>query len=179
MLDGTDPTEGFIVHHSDRQVGFVQRYLIVDDPDWRETVRSAIGEDDGIGIDYLIGERGLVGKGLGRQMISEFIDQSWRRYHSEDRVVVVRQQENIASWKALEECGFGPRLGRPACVVRSKRSRAELHLPHRPTRRVTVHRIEAGQLKNDFHQRSIGGAVHKGAPDRCFHHRLTHVKRKI
>ncbi len=133
MLDGTDPTEGFIVHHSDRQVGFVQRYLIVDDPDWRETVRSAIGEDDGIGIDYLIGERGLVGKGLGRQMISEFIDQSWRRYHSEDRVVVALQQENIASWKALEECGFRRAwAGQLASSDPSDRGPSFIYLTDRP-----------------------------------------------
>jgi aminoglycoside 6'-N-acetyltransferase len=106
MLDGSDPTEGFIVHWTGRQIGFVQRYLIADDADWRETVRSALGEDGGIGIDYLIGQPDLVGQGLGRRMISEFIDQSWTRYPSEDRVVVALQQENIASWKALEACGF-------------------------------------------------------------------------
>jgi aminoglycoside 6'-N-acetyltransferase len=106
MLDGSDHTEGFIVHYGDRQIGFVQRYLIADDAEWHETLRSAVGEDDGIGIDYLIGERNLVGRGLGRQMISEFIGLSWRRYPSEERVVVALQQENVASWKALEACGF-------------------------------------------------------------------------
>jgi aminoglycoside 6'-N-acetyltransferase len=106
MLDGSDHTEGFIVHYGDRQIGFVQRYLIADDAEWHETLRSAVGEDGGIGIDYLIGERNLVGKGLGRQMISEFIGLSWRRYPSEDRVVVALQQENVASWKALEACDF-------------------------------------------------------------------------
>jgi aminoglycoside 6'-N-acetyltransferase len=106
MLNGSDQTEGFIVHLHGRQIGFVQRYLIADDADWRETVRSALGEDGGIGIDYLVGEQDLVGKGLGRRMISEFVDDSWRRYPSVDRVVVALQQENIASWRALEACGF-------------------------------------------------------------------------
>ncbi len=106
MLDGSDRTQGFVVRFRGRPIGFVQRYLIDDDPHWREAVTSAIGEEGGIGIDYLIGEPNLVGKGLGRQMISEFVLDSWRNYPSEDRVVVALQQENIASWKALEASGF-------------------------------------------------------------------------
>jgi aminoglycoside 6'-N-acetyltransferase len=106
ILDRSDPTEGFIVHFRGRQIGYVQRYLIDDDPNWREAVSVAVGTEIGIGIDYLIGEPDLVGKGVGRQMISAFVDDSWRRYPTVDRIVVALQQENLASWKALEGSGF-------------------------------------------------------------------------
>jgi aminoglycoside 6'-N-acetyltransferase len=106
LAEGLDPTEGFIVHFSGRPIGYVQRYLIDEHPDWRETIRGALGQGGGIGIDYLIGEPDLVGRGIGRRLISQFVDASWNRYPSAERIVVALQQENIGSWKALEATGF-------------------------------------------------------------------------
>jgi len=106
LTDGSDPTEGFIVHFSDRPIGYVQRYLIDEQPDWRETIRDALGQTDGIGVDYVIGEPDLVGRGIGRRLISQFVDASWKRYPLANRVVVALQQDNLASWKALESVGF-------------------------------------------------------------------------
>jgi aminoglycoside 6'-N-acetyltransferase len=106
LLDGSDPTEGFIVHLGGRPIGFVQRYRFDDEPEWRETIAAALGESGGIGIDYLIGEPDLVGQGIGRLTISRFVDECWRRYPSEGRTVVALQQDNVASWRALEASGF-------------------------------------------------------------------------
>ena len=78
MVDGSDPTEAFIVNLSGRPMGYVQRYLIDDDPEWRATIRTVLGDSSGIGIDYLIGEPDLVGKGIGRQMISQFVRDCWK-----------------------------------------------------------------------------------------------------
>ena len=106
LAEGVDPTEGFIVHFGDRPIGYVQRYLIDEHPEWRETIRGALGHAGGIGIDYLIGEPDLVGRGVGRRLIPRFVDASWKRYPSANRIAVALQQENIASWKALEAAGF-------------------------------------------------------------------------
>jgi aminoglycoside 6'-N-acetyltransferase len=106
LLDGSDPTEGFMVHLSGRPIGYVQRYLIDDDPEWREAMRSSMQEGGGIGIDYLIGEPDLVGRGIGRDMISRFVAECFGRYPAENRIVVGLQQDNVASWKALEASGF-------------------------------------------------------------------------
>lgn len=106
LLSGSDPTEAFVVRLGGRPIGYVQRYLVNDDPQWRETVRSSLGEDGGIGIDYLIGEADLVGQGIGRSMISRFVDECWERHPSETRIAVALQQDNVASWKALEASGF-------------------------------------------------------------------------
>src|SRR6185437_9040095 len=106
MVDGSDPTEAFIVNLSGRPIGYVQRYLIDDDPEWRESIRSVLGDSSGIGIDYLIGEPDLVGKGIGRRMISQFVRATWNRHPSADRITVALQRENVASWKALEAAGF-------------------------------------------------------------------------
>jgi aminoglycoside 6'-N-acetyltransferase len=106
LADGLDPTEGFIVHFSDRPIGYVQRYLIDEHRDWRETISDALGQTGGIGIDYVIGEPDFVGRGIGHRLISQFVDASWERYPSTNQVVVALQQDNIASWKALESVGF-------------------------------------------------------------------------
>ena len=106
LVEGIDPTEAFIVHRHGRPIGFVQRYLIDEHPDWRETIRCAVDQADGIGIDYFIGEPDLVGRGVGRRLISRFVAESWGRYPSAQRIVVAVQQDNVASWKALEASGF-------------------------------------------------------------------------
>ena len=106
LAQGLDPTEGFIVHFNDRPIGYVQRYLIDENPDWRETIRGALGHSGGIGIDYLIGEPEFVGRGVGRRLISQFVDASWNRYPSAACMVVALQQDNVASWKTLEAAGF-------------------------------------------------------------------------
>jgi aminoglycoside 6'-N-acetyltransferase len=102
IADGRDATEGFIVHFRGLPIGYVQRYVIDEHPDWRES----IGHGGGIGIDYLIGVRDLVGMGVGRRMIAVFVDASWNRYPSANHIAVALQQTNIASWKALEASGF-------------------------------------------------------------------------
>jgi aminoglycoside 6'-N-acetyltransferase len=106
LAGALDPTEGFIVHFGGRPIGYVQRYLIDEHPDWHETIRGALGRSGGIGIDYLIGEPDLVGRGVGRRLISQFVRASWNRYPTAERIVVALQQENIACWKALEASGF-------------------------------------------------------------------------
>jgi aminoglycoside 6'-N-acetyltransferase len=107
LTDGRDPTEAFIVHFGGRPIGYVQRYLIGEEPAWRASIRRALGDAGGVGIDYLIGEPELVGSGVGRRMIAEFVQACWVRYPSADRITVAVQQGNLASWKALEASGFG------------------------------------------------------------------------
>jgi aminoglycoside 6'-N-acetyltransferase len=106
LAEGLDPTEGFIAHFNGRPIGYVQRYLIDEHPDWCETIHAALGHAGGIGIDYLIGEPDFVGRGVGRQMICRFVDASWKRYPSAGRIAVALQQDNIGSWKTLEASGF-------------------------------------------------------------------------
>jgi aminoglycoside 6'-N-acetyltransferase len=106
LAQGLDTTEGFIVHLEGWPIGYVQRYLIDEHPDWSETIQGALGHAGGIGIDYLIGEPDVVGRGVGRRLIAQFVDASWDRYRSADRIAVALQQDNIASWRVLEASGF-------------------------------------------------------------------------
>ena len=58
------------------------------------------------GIDYLIGDQTMTGRGLGRKMIAAFVDLLWDGYPDTTAVVVAVDQGNEASWRALEGAGF-------------------------------------------------------------------------
>jgi aminoglycoside 6'-N-acetyltransferase len=101
-IDGIDPTEDFIVSLDDQPIGHVQRYLLEDYPDWRH----ALGIARGAGIDYLIGDPSLTGRGFGVEMIQEFARLTFRRYPNADLIASVPQQANRPSWRVLEKAGF-------------------------------------------------------------------------
>ncbi len=67
-VDGRDRTECFFVELDGRPVGFVQRYLLADNPDWRTSLAVAGTPTDGAGIDYFIGVESLIGSGLGPEL---------------------------------------------------------------------------------------------------------------
>jgi aminoglycoside 6'-N-acetyltransferase len=101
-IDGRDPTEVFIVEFDNEAVGLIQRYLLADNPEWA----VAIGIQNGAGIDYFLGEQSLVGKGLGTRTIARFAEDTFVRYPAVPLIVAAPQQDNMASWRALEKAGF-------------------------------------------------------------------------
>jgi aminoglycoside 6'-N-acetyltransferase len=106
LIDGTDATEAFVAVHDGQPIGYIQRYRLDDNPEWQQSIFSAVGETNAAGIDYLIGDESLTGQGLGRRLISDFVDDSWQRYPDIAAIAVAVQQENRASWRALEGAGF-------------------------------------------------------------------------
>jgi len=58
------------------------------------------------GIDYLIGEPGLTGRGYGTAAICLFTTLTFRRYPQADAIVAAPQQANVGSWRALERAGY-------------------------------------------------------------------------
>jgi len=105
-LDGTDPTELLIAELDGRPIGMLQRYLLADAPEYLEGLKPAGATPAAASIDYLIGEASLVGRGLGPQMISRACETLWLAYPEVTSIVVAVQQDNPASWRALEKAGF-------------------------------------------------------------------------
>ncbi|MBV8951173.1 MAG: GNAT family N-acetyltransferase [Actinobacteria bacterium] len=109
-VDGADPTEVFVVEADAEPIGFVQRYRIDDDPDWRRSLAATSVDARGAaGIDYLIGVEDLTGRGVGPQMIRQFVDETFREQPDLSSIVVAVQQGNRRSWRALEKAGFARR----------------------------------------------------------------------
>ncbi len=105
-VDGTDPTELFIVEVDSEPVGFAQLYLLDDNPDWKRSLAPAGAFEDAAGIDYLIGQEAATGKGLGPRVIDCLVENAWEDNSGLQLVVVSVGQANRRSWRALEKAGF-------------------------------------------------------------------------
>jgi aminoglycoside 6'-N-acetyltransferase len=104
-IDGDDPTELFVISTDARPVGMIQRYLIADEPAWWPAFALICAVSNAAGIDYLIGEPDLVGRGVGSAVIAAFspLVFQWRPVET---IVVTVQQANVASWRILEKAGY-------------------------------------------------------------------------
>jgi aminoglycoside 6'-N-acetyltransferase len=77
----------------------LQTYLTVDYPEWEAIVRVGPGA---AGVDILIGEEELTGRGLGAEVLREFI----RAHVDAPAVVATVDEDNRRSWRAFEKAGF-------------------------------------------------------------------------
>jgi aminoglycoside 6'-N-acetyltransferase len=105
-VDGTDPTEHFMIRWDGQPIGFIQRYLIDDNPDWKQALTAAAVPEPALGLDYLIGREDLLGQGLGPDIIDRFVRDAWRRYPHAVAAVADVDPDNRRSWRALEKCRF-------------------------------------------------------------------------
>jgi len=105
-IDGKDPTEVFVVERYGEPIGLIQRYLVSDNPTYGHALEPAATPGDAAGIDYLIGDEHLLGKGIGSEMIDLFCEETFARYRDCSVLTVAVQQVNRRSWRALEKAGF-------------------------------------------------------------------------
>ena len=106
VVDGTDPTEIFVVERCGAPIGLIQRYLLADNPDWHGALTVAGVPQRTAGIDYLIGVPGLIGQGIGAVMIDSFVRDTFEQHPHVTAIVVSVQQANRRSWRALEKASF-------------------------------------------------------------------------
>ncbi len=57
-------------------------------------------------VDYFVGEAARVGRGVGTQMITEFVDFVWAHDPWPTHLVVPVNSANERSWRALLSAGF-------------------------------------------------------------------------
>jgi aminoglycoside 6'-N-acetyltransferase len=102
-IEGRDPTDSFIIEYASRPIGYIQRYLIEDYPDYAQH----IGLDErAVGIDVFIGEPDLVHHGLGPALLKLFL-----RDHVFDRsdiasCIIGPAISNRGAIRAYEKAGF-------------------------------------------------------------------------
>ena len=102
-IDGTEPTHVFIVEDASYPIGFIQWYRWSDYPEHAERLNAGHGA---AGIDLAIGERTLIGRGLGPQIIREFLQSHvWPQPGISSAVVDV-DTRNQRSRRAFEKAGF-------------------------------------------------------------------------
>lgn len=98
-LRGEDPTDHYVIVVDGRDAGMIETYLVSDHPQWEAIVEVGEGV---AGIDLLIGEEDLVGRGLGAAVLREFA----RAYVRAPVVVAAVDEQNRRSWRAFEKAGF-------------------------------------------------------------------------
>jgi aminoglycoside 6'-N-acetyltransferase len=77
----------------------IQTYLVSDYPEWDAVVQVGEGV---AGVDLLIGEEELIGRGLGPQILGQFV----RDVVAVPTVVATIEVTNRRSWRAFEKAGF-------------------------------------------------------------------------
>jgi aminoglycoside 6'-N-acetyltransferase len=98
-LEGREPTDHYLIVVDERPVGMIQTYLVTDYPEWEEVVQ--VGPDVA-GVDILIGEEELIGRGLGPEILARFA----RERLTAPSVIATVEEENRRSWRAFEKAGF-------------------------------------------------------------------------
>ncbi|MFI5844417.1 GNAT family N-acetyltransferase [Catenuloplanes sp. NPDC051500] len=106
-IAGREPTEVFMISAGGRAAGLIQRYLIDDHPEWAEAL-AATGAlpSPAAGLDYLIGDPSLTGRGLASAAIRSCAQRTFADHPTLAAVCAAPFVENTASWRALERAGF-------------------------------------------------------------------------
>ncbi|MGQ7296006.1 phosphoserine phosphatase SerB [Quadrisphaera sp. KR29] len=107
-IDGTDPISlALALTAGGRPFGFVQTYRYDDEPASRAELEALLPVPPGaLGVDYLIGEPDLQGRGLGAAVVAAAVAEGFVRHPDAPEVLVAVAAGNRASWRALEKAGF-------------------------------------------------------------------------
>jgi len=99
------PTQSWLAVLAETPFGYLQCYRLADWPDWRATV----GVDHGVSIDLFIGEPSLIGRGIGRRMLSGYVEQVAFPQHPEERLCWIGHElENVPARRCSAAAGFVP-----------------------------------------------------------------------
>ena len=103
-IEGSDPTDHYIVVVDGADIGMVQTYIVADHPDYATVV--GITDRGTAGVDIVIGEEELTGKGLGTEILRRFVDEIVFARPETTACVADPDPRNISSVRAFEKAGF-------------------------------------------------------------------------
>jgi RimJ/RimL family protein N-acetyltransferase len=103
QIEGSRPTDPYLIWLEDRPAGFIQTYRVSDYPEYGDLV----GLEDGVaGVDLFVAEPELMGRGFGSEALGQFVaDIVWSDpgIHA---CIADPDAENGASIRAFEKAGF-------------------------------------------------------------------------
>ena len=96
-------TDQYLIVVEGRPAGLIQTYLVADSPDWE----AIVGAEPGLaGVDLLIGEEELAGRGVGPQVLKAFAREVVFARPETNACVATVEEPNRRSWRAFEKAGF-------------------------------------------------------------------------
>jgi aminoglycoside 6'-N-acetyltransferase len=102
-LDGRDPTDHFLIVLDGRPIGFIQSYRAAD----YEELWPVGAPPGSFGLDLLIGEEELTGRGLGTEILRLYAAKLFEDPEV-TQVMAGVELENARSLRAFEKAGFVP-----------------------------------------------------------------------
>jgi aminoglycoside 6'-N-acetyltransferase len=122
-IEGTDPSEHYVIVVDGRDVGMIETYLVSDYPEYDALVQVGAGV---AGVDLLIGEHDLTGRGLGTETLRRFVEEIVFAHAQTSACIAGVEVENAASLRAFAKAGFAPvrdyeEEGRPHRLLRRER----------------------------------------------------------
>ncbi|MFD5318869.1 GNAT family N-acetyltransferase [Streptomyces sp. NPDC127098] len=104
---GEEPSDDLLALFDRRPAGLVQRCAFADYPEYRAELAAVVPVPAGaVTVDYLIGEPGLLGRGLGAAMVRAVLELTWAELPAVGCVLVPVVAANRASWRTLERAGL-------------------------------------------------------------------------
>lgn len=101
--DHLDPNEHFVIELDGEPIGMIQTYLVDDYPEWKAVVGD---EPDLAGVDLLIGEEDMVGRGIGPLVLAQFAREVVFARPGTIAAIATVEEGNRRSWRAFEKAGF-------------------------------------------------------------------------
>jgi RimJ/RimL family protein N-acetyltransferase len=102
-ISGEEPTQGYVIAHEGRPVGFIQSYRIADHPEYAEAIDV---EDGAAGLDLYLGEPDCVHRGLGTAAVRQFLREVIFADPEVTCCVLGPDPENAAAIRCYEKVGF-------------------------------------------------------------------------
>ena len=103
---GDEPVDPWLLVLDGEDVGYFQVYDVGYDTEYREAC-ATVGVDAGTGgMDYLLGDPALIGRGIGTAAIGRFVDDVVFGLGPYPAVTAGPDPKNAASIRVLEKNGF-------------------------------------------------------------------------
>lgn len=105
--DTVTPEEQWLGLVDGEPVAWLQTYAIAPYPEYAGPCVEVGADPRSAGLDYLLGEGDLRGRGIGAALIDAFVEQVVFGLHPQWPMVCSGPHpDNVRSWRALEKAGF-------------------------------------------------------------------------
>ena len=102
-IEGSEPTDLYLILLAGLPVGFIQTYRVSDYPEYRDLVAV---EEGVAGIDLFVAEPELTGRGLGSEALRRFVADIVFSDPEIHACIADPDAENVVSLRAFEKAGF-------------------------------------------------------------------------
>lgn len=102
-INGEEPIHAYIIICNGSDIGYIQTYNIGDFPDYSQYVDCS---DNASGIDLFIGEEAYIHKGLGKEILSNFLAKYVFTLTGSTCCIIGPEPDNKVAIRAYEKAGF-------------------------------------------------------------------------